>query len=217
MPPPSDANEILQTLQRHRLVPVVSVDDAADAVPLAGALIAGGLPCMEITLRTPAGLEAIRRAAKAQGMLVGAGTVLDAMQCLAAHEAGARFIVSPGFDPEVLAAATERGLLYLPGIATPTEVQAARRAGLKAVKFFPASSFGGPATLKAFAAVYPDMRMMPTGGITPQNLAEYLSPPNVFACGGSWLAPADAMRRKAWETITALTREARQQLPHSER
>ncbi|MCC7203928.1 MAG: bifunctional 4-hydroxy-2-oxoglutarate aldolase/2-dehydro-3-deoxy-phosphogluconate aldolase [Phycisphaeraceae bacterium] len=213
MPPTPD--EILAALEGHRLVPVVSISDAADAAPLAEALIAGGLPCMEITLRTPAGLEAIRRATKVAAMLVGAGTVLDALQCLAAHEAGARFIVSPGFDPDVLATATDLGLLYLPGVATPTEVQAARRAGLRAVKFFPASSFGGPATLKAFAAVYPDMRLMPTGGITPQNLADYLSPPNVFACGGSWLAPADAMRRKAWDEIAALTRESRQLLSTS--
>lgn len=212
---PHHPDEILATLQSYRLVPVVSIEHAVDAVPLAEAFIAAGLPCMEITLRTPAGLEAIRHAAKVPGMLVGAGTVLDALQCLAAHEAGAQFIVSPGYDPDVLVTATERNLLYLPGVVTPTEVQTARRAGLRAVKFFPASSFGGPATLKAFAAVYPDIRLMPTGGITPQNLADYLSPPNVFACGGSWLAPADAMRRKAWDEITALTRQARQLLPTS--
>ncbi|MCC7145920.1 MAG: bifunctional 4-hydroxy-2-oxoglutarate aldolase/2-dehydro-3-deoxy-phosphogluconate aldolase [Phycisphaeraceae bacterium] len=203
----------LEFLREHRLVPVVAVDEADDAAPLARAFCDGGLPCMEITFRTAAALEAIRRAAGVQGMCIGAGTVLDARQCVAAHEAGAQFIVSPGFDPDVQHTAAQRGLLYLPGVVTPTEVQTARRAGLRAVKFFPADTFGGLQTLKAYAAVYPDIDVMPTGGITPRNVGEYLAMSNVFACGGSWLAPADLRKQKAWDQITALTRETRLRLP----
>lgn len=193
--------ETEKKLAEYRLVPVVVLNRAESAPPLAQACLDGGLPCLEITLRSDCALDAIREAKKTNGVLVGAGTVLTAEQCGAAAEAGADFIVSPGFDDEVLRESKRRNLLYLPGCVTPTEIQRARAAGLRSFKFFPASCFGGIKTLKAYASVFQDMTAMPTGGVNAENLAEFLSLKNVMACGGSWLATGEMIESGRFDAI----------------
>jgi 2-dehydro-3-deoxyphosphogluconate aldolase / (4S)-4-hydroxy-2-oxoglutarate aldolase len=206
----SASAEVVERLACTRVVPVVAVDDADQAEALARALLAGGIGCIEITFRTAAAAEAIRRVRAVEGMLVGAGTVLSAEQAEAAAEAGAQFAVAPGTNDEVVAAAHEAGLPFLPGVATATEIEHARALGLTAVKVFPASVAGGVDFLKAVSAVYPSMRFMPTGGVTPATLAEYLAVPSVLAVGGSWLAPRDVLRAGRYDEIERLAREARE-------
>jgi 2-dehydro-3-deoxyphosphogluconate aldolase / (4S)-4-hydroxy-2-oxoglutarate aldolase len=180
-------------LARERVLPVVVIDDPDQARPLADALRAGGLGCIEVTLRTPAALEAIRRI-RAMGQLkVGAGTVLDAEQVRAARDAGAEFIVAPGLDLDVVDTARSLHLPVLPGIATATELMAARRLGLDLLKFFPAEALGGAATLRAFASLVPGVGFVPTGGVSERNCAGYLDVPAVVACGGTWLAPRELL------------------------
>ena len=190
-------------------MPVVTIDDAADAVGLAGALADGGLPIAEITFRTGAAAEAIAaiRAARPD-VLVGAGTVLDAATVDRALGAGAHFIVAPGFNPAMVAYALSRGVSVVPGVVTPSEIAAAMSLGLRVLKFFPAEASGGPAYLSAVRATYPMVRFMPTGGVNVGNLAAYLALPNVIAAGGTWIATADAIRQQRWEEISGLAAEA---------
>jgi len=189
------------------VVPVLTVPSAEAAVPLARALVAGGLPALEITLRTDAALEAVRRiAAEVPDAVPGVGTVTAPEEFAAARAAGARFAVSPGFDA-ALASASD-GLPWLPGIATASEAMTARRAGFRLLKFFPAEAMGGTATLKAFAGPFGDLTFCPTGGIDQANAGAYLSLANVVCVGGSWPAPAAAVEAGDWDRITALARDA---------
>jgi 2-dehydro-3-deoxyphosphogluconate aldolase / (4S)-4-hydroxy-2-oxoglutarate aldolase len=196
-------------LRAAGIVPVVELPDASLAVPLAEALLAGGLSCVEITFRTPAareGLAAIRQANPQ--VLLGAGTVLDEEQVDAAVEAGADFAVAPGTTEDVVRAALDRGLPMLPGICTPSDVEAARRLGLRLLKFFPAEPLGGVAYLRALCGPYRDVRFVPTGGITPATLPGYLAIPQVVACGGSWMVRPDVIRAGDWNQVRSLAAEA---------
>ncbi|WP_043502318.1 bifunctional 4-hydroxy-2-oxoglutarate aldolase/2-dehydro-3-deoxy-phosphogluconate aldolase [Georgenia sp. SUBG003] len=198
----------LAALADTRLVPVVVLDDAAHAAPLAAALVAGGLPVAEVTFRTGAAVDAIEAMAARGDMLVGAGTVLTPAQVDAAVAAGASYVVSPGLSRAVVERCQEHGVLPLPGAVTATEVQAALELGLTAVKFFPAATSGGAAAIKALSAPFAGLRFVPTGGIGPDNLHEYLGVPSVAAVGGSWMVPGDAVRAGDFETVTRLTAEA---------
>ena len=191
------------------VIPVVIIDRLEDAVPLARALLAGGLPVIEITLRTAAGLEAIRAiAAEVPGALVGVGTVLEPAQYLAAAQAGARFAVSPGATPRLLDAAAAAGLAPLPGIATASEAMALIERGYRYAKFFPAEPAGGAAFLAAIASPLPQLKFCPTGGITLESAPRYLKLPNVVCVGGSWMVGRAAIAAGDWGAITAAAREA---------
>ena len=181
--------EVLQQLELHRLVPVVTVEDSSVAGLLGEALKDGGLPAVEITLRTPSGLDVIQRLAADPELIVGAGTVVTTDHVDLVARTGARFVVSPGFDRDVVSRAVEQGLLPIPGIATATELQAGLRAGLEVFKFFPAEALGGVRTLRALSEPFQDVRFMPTGGITPANVRSYLDMSCVFAIGSSWPLP----------------------------
>jgi 2-dehydro-3-deoxyphosphogluconate aldolase/(4S)-4-hydroxy-2-oxoglutarate aldolase len=203
------APTLASILSAAPVVPVLTVEDWTSAVPLARALVAGGLPAIEITLRTPAALKAIRAvAAEVEGALAGAGTVLSRAQLEEAAEAGARFAVSPGASPGLLAAAAGSALPLLPGAATASEAMALLELGYSLQKFFPAEAAGGPAVLKALAAPLPGVRFCPTGGIDAKNARAYLSLPNVVCVGGSWVAPREAVETSDWGRIEALAREA---------
>jgi 2-dehydro-3-deoxyphosphogluconate aldolase/(4S)-4-hydroxy-2-oxoglutarate aldolase len=195
-------------LKKHRIVPVVVLDDADHAPPLAEALLAGGLPVAEVTFRTAAAADAIRKLADRGDMLVGAGTVLTCEQVDRAVDAGAQFIVAPGTNPAVVSHAMERGVPMYPGVATPTDIETALALGVTTLKFFPAGAFGGLATLKAVSAPYGDVQFIPTGGVNIDNLAEYLGFPKVLACGGTWLAKKDMIAAGEFNVITDLTRAA---------
>ena len=197
---------IFDELSRHGVVPVIAIDDAAAALPLADALIAGGLPVAEITFRTAAAREAIAAmAAHRPQMIVGAGTVLDEAQVDASVAAGARFALSPGLDRAVLDHARAAGLPFAPGIMTPSDVQAALRAGCGMVKFFPAGAAGGPAMLKSIAAPYAHTGLgyNPTGGVTLETLGDWLSIPEVRAVGGTWIATRADIAAGNWDRIAA--------------
>jgi len=197
------------TLARAGVLPVVTVASAEQAVPMAQALLAGGLACIEITFRSDAAADAIRAIrAGVPEMLLGAGTVLTTDQADAAIDAGASFLVSPGFGPDVVDHARARGVAMLPGIATPTELQAALARDLRIVKVFPAAVLGGPAFLQALQAPYPMMRFVPTGGVTPASLPEYLALDCVAAVGGTWLARPGTIASGAWDEVERLAREA---------
>jgi 2-dehydro-3-deoxyphosphogluconate aldolase / (4S)-4-hydroxy-2-oxoglutarate aldolase len=199
----------LLAMLEQAVIPVLRIDDPKDAVPLARALARGGLRLIEVTLRTPAALECIRRiAAEAEEAIVGAGTVLDAKQFEGAAGAGARFVVSPGLTPALLDAARDGAVPFLPGAATPSEAMAAREAGLRFLKFFPAEQSGGAAFLGALASPLPDLRFCPTGGIGLANAASYLRLANVACVGGSWVAPDGLVRGGQWGRIEELAREA---------
>ena len=200
--------DVFGQLAAMRVIPVVVLDDSAAAAPLAGALADAGLPCAEITLRTAAGEAAISIMAQERNILVGAGTVLDTSQAEHAVEAGARFIVSPGFDEEVVRRCQELSVPVLPGAATATEIQRARRAGLRVIKFFPAETLGGVHALDALSAPFPDMRFIPTGGIGPGNLQQYLTRSVVLAVGGSWMVPRQLIADRDWAQVSRLAREA---------
>jgi 2-dehydro-3-deoxyphosphogluconate aldolase/(4S)-4-hydroxy-2-oxoglutarate aldolase len=191
------------------IVPVVVIDDATKAVPVAQALVAGGLHAIEVTLRTDAALDAIAAiAAEVPDAIIGAGTVLNVEQAEQSVAAGARFIVSPGLHEETVLAAKNLNVPIFPGVSTATEAQQAWNLGLRELKFFPAEVAGGVAMLKALGSVFRDLSFMPTGGISTKNLNDYLSLPAVIACGGSWLTPADAIDANDYEKITALAIEA---------
>jgi 2-dehydro-3-deoxyphosphogluconate aldolase/(4S)-4-hydroxy-2-oxoglutarate aldolase len=200
--------DVLSALSDARLVPVVVLDDAADAEGLAGALVAGGLPVAEVTFRTAAAPDSIRAMAARGDILVGAGTVLTVAQVDQAVAAGARFVVSPGLSRAVVERCGEHGVLALPGAVTATEVQAALELGLTTVKFFPAGTSGGAAAIKALAAPFGGVRFVPTGGVGPKNLADYLALPAVAAVGGSWMVPRDLVRSGDFAGIQTLTAEA---------
>lgn len=194
--------------RRAPVIPVLVLRDLAHARPLAEALVAGGLPVLEVTLRSDAALEAITEMAQVEGAIVGAGTLLDAADVTAARRAGARFGVSPGATPALLQAAEDEALPLLPGAATASEAMALMQRGYRVQKFFPAAAAGGPAMLRALFGPMPQLRFCPTGGITAQTAAQYLALDNVLCVGGSWLAPEPLLAAGDWPAITALARAA---------
>ncbi|MGM9486403.1 bifunctional 4-hydroxy-2-oxoglutarate aldolase/2-dehydro-3-deoxy-phosphogluconate aldolase [Ideonella sp. YS5] len=199
----------LELASHGPVIPVIVIDRLEDAVPLARALVDGGVKVLEVTLRTPVALRAIEAMAReVPGAIVGAGTIRSAADARAARQAGAVFGVSPGYTAEVGAACREVGLPLLPGVATASEVMAAQADGLSFLKFFPATAAGGIPMLKALAGPFPDVAFCPTGGITLQTAPEFLGLPNVKVCGGSWLTPADAVNSRDWGRITRLAAEA---------
>ena len=200
--------EVLEAIAAARLLPVVVIDDAQAAPPLAAALQRGGVRCAEITLRTPAAEAAVRAMAQDPGMLVGAGTVLNAAQAAQVIDAGARYIVTPGFSLAVVRYCQARSVPVFPGVATASELLAALDAGIETVKFFPAEPLGGVPMLKALAAPFGMMRFIPTGGITAANLAGYLRHPAVTAVGGSWMVAASLLKAGEFDEIARLTAEA---------
>ncbi len=202
-------NPILEQISNIGLVPVIKIDDAAKAVPLVRALKKGGIPVAEVTFRTACAAEAIRNIANAEpDVLVGAGTVITVDQAKAAVEAGAKYIISPGFDPEVVKWCVDNNVPITPGCSDASDVSVAAKMGLEVVKFFPAEAAGGLKVLKALAGPFPNMKFIPTGGIGPDNLGSYLAFKKVIACGGSWMVPSDMMDNDDWDGITALAKEA---------
>ena len=200
---------MLDTLKLAGLVPVIKVKRAEDAVPLCRALAEGGLPVAEITFRTDAAEEAIRRVHdELPEVILGAGTVLTTEQVDRAVAAGASYIVSPGINPQVVRHCQEKGVPVLPGCANPTDIETALSLGLETVKFFPAEALGGLKMIKALSGPYPNVRFVPTGGVNEKNLVEYLSFPKIAACGGSWMAPDDAIAAQDWPRICALASAA---------
>lgn len=202
-------NAVLEQISKIGIVPVVKIDRAEDALPLAKALCAGGLPCAEVTFRTDAAAEAIKiMTDNFPNMCVGAGTVLNAAQVDAAVEAGAKFIVSPGLNPNTVKYCIEKNIPITPGTSSPSDIEQAIELGLDVVKFFPAEQSGGLAKIKAMAAPYVNMKFMPTGGINAKNLTSYLDFNKIIACGGSWMVPGDLINAGEWDKIEQLTREA---------
>lgn len=200
-------DKVIEEFSKIGIVPVIALEDAQDAEPLAKALISGGISCAEVTFRTEAAEESIRiMSEKFPEMIVGAGTVLDTTQAQRAVEAGAKFIVSPGLNPKVVAWCTEHNIPVLPGCATPSDIECAMELGLSAVKFFPAEANGGLLAIKAMAAPYPTIKFMPTGGISAGNLNEYLDFKKVIACGGSFMVNGAMIKEKDWKGITLLTK-----------
>ncbi|MCI8986449.1 MAG: bifunctional 4-hydroxy-2-oxoglutarate aldolase/2-dehydro-3-deoxy-phosphogluconate aldolase [Lachnospiraceae bacterium] len=200
---------IAEQFYEYGVVPVVVLEEAKDALPLAKALVEGGLPCAEVTFRTEAAEESIRlMSEKYPEMLVGAGTVLTTKQVDRAAAAGAKFIVSPGFDPEIVDYCLEKKIPVFPGCITPSEVAQAVKRGLEVVKFFPAEQAGGVAMIKAMAAPYTMVKFMPTGGISAKNLKDYLSFGKILCCGGSWMVKGDMIRNGEFDKIRELTKEA---------
>lgn len=202
-------NAVLEKIQKLGIVPVVVLNDAADAEPVAKALCEGGLPVAEVTFRTDAAEESIRiMKEKFPEMLVGAGTVLTTEQAERAINAGAEFIVSPGFNPTVVKYCLEKGVPMTPGCNNPSAMEGALELGLDVVKFFPAEASGGLKAIKAMAAAYVNLKFMPTGGVNAKNINEYLAFPKIIACGGSWMVSGDLIKNKEFDKITELTREA---------
>ena len=202
-------SQLLNSIRNNRIVPLVQSNDSTTALKISEALMKGGLNVLEVVLRTDKALDCLEAIAKEFPQVhVGAGTVLNGGQSQEAIRRGAGFIVSPGLDLSSIKVAHAAGIPILPGIATATELQKAFNLGLHTVKLFPASLVGGPKILKAFSSVFRDMQFMPTGGVNPDNLLEYLSIPSVLACGGSWLTPKDAVESKNYDTITRLAAEA---------
>lgn len=202
-------HSILEQISKVGVVPVIKIDDVDKAVPLAKALIAGGIPCAEVTFRTAEGEEAIRRIADAKlGILLGAGTVLTCEQVDRAIAAGAMFVVSPGFNPKVVAYCAEKGIPITPGCSCPSDMEQALEAGLEVVKFFPAEQAGGLDFIKAVAAPYTTLKFMPTGGVNAGNITKYLAYERIIACGGSWMVPAKLINEGKFEEISHLCREA---------
>ena len=201
-------NEQFNQVLAQRIIPVVAIHDAKDADPLADALIAGGLPSAEITFRTEAAEAAIKAMARRGDITVGAGTVLSVEQAQKAIGAGAGFVVAPGLNPKVVRFCLDNNIPVTPGVATPTDIEAAMNLGLEILKFFPAEAFGGLKTLKAMSAPYQAVKFIPTGGLNAQNVVDYLKFPKVAAVGGSWIVKSDAIAGGEFDKITQLTREA---------
>lgn len=205
----SQAERLSALVGTQPVIPVIRIDALAHAVPMARALVAGGLPAIEVTLRTPVALDAIRLIIdEVPNAVVGAGTILDARQFVAAEKAGAKFIVSPGTTQELLDAARSAATPLLPGAITPSEIMATREEGYGFLKFFPAEQSGGAAFLKAISAPIPDMIFCPTGGVSPSNVKDYLVLPNVACVGGSWVVPDAAVKAGDWAEVERLSREA---------
>lgn len=205
---PHTADAVHDQLRQLGIIPVLTIERVEDAAPLARALAAGGLRAVEVTLRTPAALRALEVMATEGGLLVGAGTVLNAEQVSTAVDSGARFVVSPGWSEAVLLSCRERGVPFLPGTATASEVQRALEHGVDVVKFFPAEAMGGLRTIQALAAPFSTVRFVPTGGISEQTASAYLGCRSVLAVGGSWMVPADLIRAGDWAAITRLSEAA---------
>ena len=204
-------SEILEKIKEIGIVPVIVLEDAKDALPLAEALMEGGLPCAEVTFRTAAAEDSIRAISQAYPeMLVGAGTVLTTEQVDRAVAAGAKFIVSPGFNPRIVQYCQEKGVPITPGCSSPTDIEQALEQGLKVVKFFPAEQLGGLAMIKALAGPYVDVSFMPTGGINAGNVKDYLAYNRILACGGSWMVKGDLIKAGDFQRITELVKEAKQ-------
>lgn len=202
-------NQVLEQISQIGIVPVIAIDDVEKAVPLAKALVAGGIPCAEVTFRTAEGEEAIRRMAKeVPEILVGAGTVLTTEQVDRAVDAGAKFIVSPGLNPKVVSYCVEKNIPITPGCANPSDVEQAIELGLNVVKFFPAEQAGGLPYIKSMSAPYGNMRFMPTGGVNAANLSEYLAFDKILACGGSWMVNKALISAGKFDEITELCKEA---------
>ena len=200
---------VLAELRRTGLNAVIVIDDAKDAVEMARALVEGGLPCIEITMRTPAALDAIKRiAAELPEVIIGAGTVLTPANAREARAAGAQFMVSPGLNPAMVDYCNENGLPVFPGVATPTEIEAALRLGLSVLKVFPSEALGGVKYLKAIAGPFGNVEFLPSGGITAENLAGYLAYDKVVACGGSWMAPQSLIKAGQFDRIREETAKA---------
>jgi 2-dehydro-3-deoxyphosphogluconate aldolase / (4S)-4-hydroxy-2-oxoglutarate aldolase len=204
----STETKVVERLATLRVLPVATIDDPGQAEAVGRALVAGGLPCIEIAFRSDAAVEAIRRATGVDGLLVGAGTILSPAQAEAALDAGAAFAVAPGTSEDVLQACERIGLPFFPGVATPTEIERARALGRSTLKAFPAAQLGGPAFLRAVAATYPGVRFLPTGGIGPDNVRDYLAVPSVLAVGGSWLVRPELLREGRFDEVQRLAREA---------
>lgn len=203
-------SKVTESMKESIIVPVVVIEDAKDAVPTAKALLSGGISVMEITLRTAAALDSIRNvAAQCPDMTVGVGTVLNVEQAKQAVEAGAKFIVSPGFDEETVKWCLEKGIDVTPGCVTPTEIMAARKLGLRVVKFFPANVYGGLKAITNLAAPFTDMQFIPTGGVNTENIAEFVANPAIFAVGGSWVCKKADISEGNFDKIAELCREAR--------
>jgi len=207
---PQDAAALRQTLSLAPVIPVIIINDVSQARPLAEALVAGGLPVLEVTLRTAHALQAIEEMAKVPGAVVGSGTVRTPLQMGHSVDAGCQFMVSPGASPRLLEAAEEHKIPLLPGIGTPTEAMTASEHGYSFLKFFPAEALGGVKVLKAYASPLPDITFCPTGGIDMAKAPEYLALPNVICVGGSWVMPNDAIASGDWKRIEQLAREASQ-------
>ncbi|USD35324.1 MULTISPECIES: bifunctional 4-hydroxy-2-oxoglutarate aldolase/2-dehydro-3-deoxy-phosphogluconate aldolase [Vibrio] len=200
---------INKQLHKLKVIPVIAIDDAKDIVPLGKVLVENGLPAAEITFRSEAAVEAIRLLRESQpDMLIGAGTVLNKEQAIAAKEAGATFIVSPGFNPNTVKACQEIGIDIIPGVNNPSTIEAALELGLTTLKFFPAEASGGVQMVKSLLAPYSDVHLMPTGGINPKNIKDYLSIPRVLACGGTWMVEKRLVEEQNWPELAKLTREA---------
>lgn len=203
------SEKILERLEAAPVVPLIQADEAGVAVKIARALVEGGLTVVEVVMRTEAALHCLQAIVNdVPGAIAGAGTVLGGAQARAAADAGARFLVSPGLHDSVVAVASERGLPLYPGVATATEAQRAWNMDLRLLKFFPAAQAGGIPMVQALSSVFRELRFMPTGGVSATNLADYLALPQVFACGGSWLTPTDAVAKGDFRAITKLAREA---------
>jgi 2-dehydro-3-deoxyphosphogluconate aldolase/(4S)-4-hydroxy-2-oxoglutarate aldolase len=204
----SKVTEIIARISEIGIVPVIVLDDPGLARPLADALAEGGLPCAEVTFRTPRAAEVLTVMARDPRLVAGAGTVLTVAQVDAAIDAGATYIVTPGYSHEVVGACQDRGIPVIPGVATPTEIQMALADGITLVKFFPAGAIGGTRALSAMAAPFPMLRFIPTGGISPDNLDSYLALPSVAAVGGSWMVPPGLVSGRKWTDISELAAEA---------
>ncbi|EKO3379471.1 bifunctional 4-hydroxy-2-oxoglutarate aldolase/2-dehydro-3-deoxy-phosphogluconate aldolase [Vibrio fluvialis] len=202
-------SDIKQQIKALKIIPVIAIDNAEDIIPLGKVLVENGLPVAEITFRSDAAEEAIRLLRESQPeMLIGAGTVLNRAQVIAAKEAGATFIVSPGFNPNTVRACQELGIEIIPGVNNPSAVEAALEMGLTTMKFFPAEPSGGISMVKSLLAPYTDLQLMPTGGIKPSNVNDYLAIPRVIACGGTWMVEKSLIENGEWEELARLTREA---------
>ncbi|EPT0962902.1 bifunctional 4-hydroxy-2-oxoglutarate aldolase/2-dehydro-3-deoxy-phosphogluconate aldolase [Vibrio vulnificus] len=202
-------SSIKEQLKALKVIPVIAIDKAEDIIPLGKILAENGLPAAEITFRSAAAAEAIRLLRETQpDMLIGAGTVLNREQAIAAKEAGATFIVSPGFNPSTVKACQEIGIDIVPGVNNPSTVEAALEMGLTTLKFFPAEASGGINMVKSLLAPYTDIELMPTGGINPANIKDYLAIPRVLACGGTWMVDKKLIEEGNWEELARLTREA---------
>lgn len=201
-------SELLHTLAAERLVAVTVLEDPGGARSLAAALRAGGLRCVEVTLRTGTALTTISTMSATRGLVIGAGTVLTVGQADQAIDAGARFVVSPGFSADVVRRCQERGVAVFPGVATASEIQLALAAGVDTVKFFPAELLGGSAMVKALAAPFRSVRFIPTGGVDASNAGRYLALPSVLAVGGTWMVPPELLRAGDWSGVEQLTRAA---------
>lgn len=195
------SSTVASIISTHRLLPVIEIQDVAQADPLTEALIQGGLPVAEVTFRSKAAPDAIKRMSANPAICVGAGTIINVDQAKLAIDSGAKYLVSPGTYPKVIAFAKEKGIPIFPGVATPTDIGTALELGVEVLKFFPAEAYGGLNTLKALSGPFPQVRFVPTGGISEKNLGTYLAHPKVLACGGSWMVEKKLLAEGKWDEV----------------